>query len=165
MLAPLWILLLLADTAIPRHPDDTLGSILFGYTLIGGGGLFVLLIGRGWIRVSDEGISARNIVTKTWVPWSEVAALEAGSKVGVVQRDGQTWWCWAVQQANISGMLNRRSRVDRVVAEIEMRRATAGSVRAPASDTSRRSLVRPAWWEWLVVAGYAAAVTVGLTHP
>ncbi|WP_344249290.1 PH domain-containing protein [Isoptericola hypogeus] len=129
---------------------------------MGGGGVFALLSGRGWIRVSDEGLWARNIVTSTSVPWSEVVALEAGSKVGVVLRNGQTWWFWAVQRANISGMLNRRSRVDRVVAEIEVRRTRVASLRAPANDTSRKSLVRPAWWEWIVIAGYVAAAIVGL---
>lgn len=160
--APLMALLLLPLATLPAHPDDTFGSTLFGYALVGGGGVFVLLGGRGWIRVSDEGISARNILTSTWVPWAEVEALEAGSKVGIVKHDGQTWWCWAVQRANISGMLNRRSRVDRVVAEMEMRRTNATPVRAPASDTSRRSLVRPAWWEWIVITGYMAAAIVGL---
>ncbi|MFD6177863.1 MULTISPECIES: hypothetical protein [unclassified Isoptericola] len=162
--APLWILLFLALTTVPLHPDDTLGSILFGYTLVGGGGVFALLIGRGWIRVSDEGISTRNILTSTWVPWNEVEALESGSKVGIVKRDGQTWWCWAVQRANIAGMLNRRSRVDRVVGEIELRhaRATSVSVPEPGDNISRRSLIRPAWWEWIVIAGYVATAIVGL---
>lgn len=120
----------------------------------------MVILGRGWIRMSDRGVLARNVVTQMWVPWSAVTQIEAGAKVGIRLEDDRIWWCWAVQRANVTAMLDRTSRVDRVVAEMEALRAVAA--RSQAQDTPSRTIVQPAWWEWAIIGGYIVAAVAGL---
>lgn len=108
---------------------------------------FAILNCGGVIEVSANGVRARNIISERWYPWESIDRFEATDRVEIVQANGATSRCWAVQRANISSMLNRESRVDVVVDQLNNARRTIGCAANSATGSTLR-WVHLTVWEW-----------------
>ncbi|MDR7382219.1 hypothetical protein [Promicromonospora iranensis] len=122
----------------------------------------IILNSGGRISVSSSGLLSRNIVTERWYPWASVAGIAATDRVEVIHADGGRSRCWAVQQANISAMLSRVSRVNHVVAELEEHRQRARA--EPDADVAPLTrMVRFTWWELVqLLVLFPGAVALGV---
>lgn len=74
------------------------------------------------IATGPEGVTIRNPVATTFVPWSDIQRCTPGySGITIVRRDGSRVVAWAVQKSNAARWLNRRVRADDVADHLESR--------------------------------------------
>ena len=110
------VLLVLA--AWPTDGVDRVGFLVFGLGLAG----FAAYAWRGGLRTRIEarpfGLVVINPIRTYIVPWDAVVQVEPGYSGLLIIGGGRSVTAWAVQQANISEWLGRRSRSVRVAEEI-----------------------------------------------
>lgn len=122
---------------------------------------FAILNCGGVIELSSNGVRSRNIFTDRWYEWESIDRFEATDRVEIIQANGARSRCWAVQRANISSMLNRASRVDVVVDELNRTRQAIGGVANTAAESTLRR-VHLTIWEWFqLVLMVPALATLG----
>lgn len=130
--------------------------------------LMFVALARAWIQYDDTAVIARNLLFEYRFPWSSIAAIEARDRVVIRCRDDRRYRLWAVQRANIAGILGRESVVDRTVGEIrefvESRTSVeplgrgAPNHRGGLGVTKR--LIKPTRLEWVLILCFAPAFFV-----
>ncbi|WP_254705829.1 PH domain-containing protein [Streptomyces vilmorinianum] len=102
-----------------RAGAETGGGIAF-YTVLSS--VAVTLIARAFvwsaIVAGTHGVQVRSPLQTRRLSWAKVRDFRAEDRVVIVLADGREVRCWAVQRANIAGLLKRRSCVDDVVADL-----------------------------------------------
>ena len=75
-----------------------------------------------YIELRDNDMYIRNRVASTLVPYERVLSVRPGwGGVSITRDDGSTVVVWAVQKANISRILKRRTRADQLSDDIMLR--------------------------------------------
>lgn len=120
-----------------------------------------VLIGGGRIDVTRDGVRSRNVITERRYPWPSIETFEARMCVCVADSGGVLTPLWAVQRAKIAAMTGRRSRVDRVVEDLEAFRRQMAVAPDPGVRPTTR-VVRLTRWEWAQIVGVYPAVVAAM---
>lgn len=127
------------------------GIVIFALTNFG-----LVVAARSFIVADSSGVRVRNMIADRWYSWEVISRFEAASSVRIIDIDGSSFDCWAVQRANIAQALGRVSRVDRVVASLEEMRVNREAQDLGEGARSGAALRSQAigWltaWEWVQV--------------
>ncbi len=113
----LFAIMLAADkNCIPALPRGDSGGRLAVYV---GGIIFSSMGIRPLIVATPRFLIVRNPLKTYRIPWSEIKGFQAEMRVIVELNNGSEVSCLAVNRTNLARMLNRRSHVDNVVADLE----------------------------------------------
>jgi hypothetical protein len=87
------------------------------------GALIFRVYVRPHVDICCDGLTVCNPFGSLQVPWSSVQRIDVDRVLTITLVDGQVVRAWAVQAANITRLLHRESRADRVASELERWRA------------------------------------------
>lgn len=133
------------------------GAIVVGMVFGAIGAIGWAVYGAPRLAIWGDRITVRNPFRVMDIPVTAVREIESGQRLTLHLRDGTVVRVWCVQAANLSLLLNRRSFVDDVAAQLRDA-VSAAAVPGGAPEIIERS---PAS-RWLGIAIVVAAVLAGV---
>lgn len=105
------------------------------------------------------GVLVLNSIFRYWIPWSAVRSIDADMRVEISTTDGKVVATWAIQKANITAALGRRSRTDRVAERLNaVRESCSNSAPSPGNHMQRSLAASHLVWTAATAALGALAV-------